>query len=124
MGSAHIFEDYWIDEEENGKLQEVTFKWLLEDSFQLDQIDSDSPDLSDYHHIPNTEQLAERLRACLQETEEIPKDYNQMFDETLFKFDTQMIPQVVSLYEELGVKKDPLSLIPPQVVYEKANADI
>ena len=38
-----------------------------------------------------------------------------MFDDTLFKFDTNMVPSVVSLYEELGVKKDTLSLIPPQV---------
>ena len=62
IGSAHIFEDNWIDEEENSKLQEVVFKWLVEDGFSLDSIDADSPDLTDYHFLPNMEQLSDRLR--------------------------------------------------------------
>ena len=37
-----------------------------------------------------------------------------MFDDGLFKFDTSLIPEAVSLYEKLAVKKAPLTLIPPQ----------
>ncbi len=37
-----------------------------------------------------------------------------MFDENLFKFDTNLIPEAVALYETLGVKHEPLTLIPPQ----------
>ena len=98
FGTCTIFDDKWLEEEENAKLQEILFKWLLGD-WNLDQIDAESWDLSDYHYLPNTEQLAERLRCCLQETEEIPKDHTQMYDDTLFKFDTDLIPEVIQLYD-------------------------
>ncbi len=114
VGSAHIFEDAWVEEQENSKLQEVIFKWLLEDGFALDSIDAESPDLSDYHYVPNTEQLSDRLRCCLQDTEELPKEFTQLFDDSLFRFDTSLIPMAVQLYEDLGVKHDPLTLMTPQ----------
>ena len=38
----------------------------------------------------------------------------RLFDDALFKFDTRAIPEAVSLFEALGVKHEPLSLIPPQ----------
>ncbi len=114
IGSVHIFADEWIEEQENAKLQEVLFKWLLGE-FNLDQIDSDSWDISDYHYLPNTAQLAERTRCCLQETEELPKEHTQMFDDTLFKFDTNLLPEVIQVYQEMGVKHETLTLIPPQV---------
>ena len=38
-----------------------------------------------------------------------------LFDDGLFKFDTSLIPEAISLYGTLNVKKAPLSLIPPQV---------
>ncbi|PRP81243.1 hypothetical protein PROFUN_02077 [Planoprotostelium fungivorum] len=112
VGSAAIFDDKWLEEEENSKLQEVIFRWL-QGEFNLNQIDADSWDLSDYHYAPNTEELAERVRCCLQETEELPKDPMQLFDDNLFSFDTHLVPDVLSLYEDLGVKHDPLTLIPP-----------
>lgn len=59
--------------------------------------------------------LAERPRSCLQETEDLPRDFNSLFDDGKFRFDTRHIPESVSLYEQLDVKHDALSLIPPQV---------
>ena len=32
-----------------------------------------------------TQVLAERLRSCLQESEELPKDFQKLFNDTLFK---------------------------------------
>eukprot|EP00293_Proteomonas_sulcata_P011100 CAMPEP_0184316024 /NCGR_PEP_ID=MMETSP1049-20130417/87380_1 /TAXON_ID=77928 /ORGANISM="Proteomonas sulcata, Strain CCMP704" /LENGTH=60 /DNA_ID=CAMNT_0026634821 /DNA_START=33 /DNA_END=212 /DNA_ORIENTATION=+ len=37
-----------------------------------------------------------------------------MFDDSLFKFDTDSIPESIKLYEELNVKHEVLTLIPPQ----------
>jgi len=54
------------------------------------------------------------LRSCLQEAEPLPRDFTQLFDDSLFKFDTDLIPESVKLYQHLGVKHDPLTLIPPQ----------
>lgn len=43
----------------------------------------------------------------------MPRDWTSLFDESLFKFDTSLIPDAVELYEKLNVKKAQLSLIPP-----------
>merc|ERR1719157_343536 len=74
----------------------------------------EEPELSEYHHIPHTQGLAMNLRSCLQENEALPRDFTQLFDDSLFKFDTDLIPESVKLYQHLGVKHDPLTLIPPQ----------
>merc|ERR1719188_1621208 len=37
-----------------------------------------------------------------------------MFDTRLFKFDTSLIPESIRLYQNLGVKHEPLTLIPPE----------
>lgn len=115
MGSHHIFEDNWLDKEENAKLQEVIFKWLIPaTSFELNPIDAEDPEVSDYHCVPDIEQLADHWKGCLQETEEVPRDFLSLYDDSLFKFDTNLIPEAIDLYRTLGVKHDPLSLIPPQ----------
>ncbi len=37
-----------------------------------------------------------------------------MFDDSLFKLSTALVPEAASLYSRLGCKKAPLTLIPPQ----------
>ena len=115
IGSTHIFEDKWLDKEDNAKLSDVIFRWLARDpEVNLRQIDADDPEISDYHHLPDTEKLADRLRCGLEETEPLPRDFQEMFDDGLFKFDTNLIPDAVKLYETMKVKHEPLRLIPPQ----------
>eukprot|EP01006_Ploeotia_vitrea_P007846 TRINITY_DN18323_c0_g1_i1.p1 TRINITY_DN18323_c0_g1~~TRINITY_DN18323_c0_g1_i1.p1 ORF type:complete len:473 (+),score=50.19 TRINITY_DN18323_c0_g1_i1:69-1487(+) len=115
LGSTHMFEDSWLEKEENAKLQEVLFDWLLHSpKVKLNQIDAEDPEISDYHHLPDTNALAERLRVCVEERDELPRDFTTMFDHSMFKFDTNLIPESVDLYKKLGVKHEPLSLIHPQ----------
>jgi intraflagellar transport protein 52 len=115
LGSVKMLEDEWLNKEDNTKIIDFIFKWLMpSSSIVLDQIDADEPDLNDYHYVPDTEALAERLRCCLQESEELPRDFTTLFDDTLFRFDTSQIPDSIQLYEQLNVKHEPLSLIPPQ----------
>lgn len=99
IGSTEIFSDQYIDKEENGKLFDVLVQWLTSDTIQLNAIDGNEPDIADYHYIPDTPKLSEELRACLQETEELPKDFTKMFDHKLFKFDLGLIPQAIRLYD-------------------------
>ena len=81
MGSGQCFTDEWIDKEENSKLQEILFRWLLGDaSIQLDPVDAEDPDIYDYNRLPDTQALSERLRSCMQESDELPKDFTQLFD--------------------------------------------
>lgn len=118
FGSSQCFTDEWIDKEENMKLQEIIFRWLLkEKSIQFNPEDAEASDLSEYNRLPDTQALSERLRSCMQESEELPKDFTRLFDSALFKFDTSLIPEAVNLYKELGVKHEPLTLIPPQVLF-------
>ena len=92
----------------------------------MNPIDSNEPDvcfleprlnqqISDYHYIPDTIKLSESVKSCLQEYEDAPKDFNTMFDTKLFTYDYSLVPAALELYEKLGVKQEPISLIQPQV---------
>lgn len=70
-------------------------------------------DISEYTPVPDVTALADRLRSCLQESEEVPKDFTKLFTDKLYKFDTDLVPEALSLYDQLGLKHEPLTLIPP-----------
>ena len=115
LGSSYVLQDDWIDKDENSKLVNVLVRWLTNAAdVQMDANDMEDPEISDYNQLPDSEALAERVRCCLQETEEVTKDFTTLFDDSLFKFDTSLIPEAVALYSQLEVKHEPLSLIPPQ----------
>lgn len=114
IGSQHIFSDQYIDKEENSKIQDVLIKWLATDDIILNTIDADDPEINDYHQIPDTLSLSDRLRVCLQEGEEIPTDFTQCFHEDLYNLDTGMLPATLRTFNELKVKHETLSLITPQ----------
>eukprot|EP00128_Syssomonas_multiformis_P009926 Colp12_sorted_trinity150504_noHs@6361 len=113
VGSVHMFGDTYIEKEENLKLKDVIFQWLLTNTINLNALDAENPDISDYHFVPDTARLAERRRCCLQESEEVPKDFTKLFDQTLYKLDTSVIPDAVASYKTLNVKHEPLTLIQP-----------
>lgn len=75
--------------------------------------DSEDPNKQS-HVVPDTTSLAERLRGCLQESEPLPRDFTKLFDLKLFGFSPLMTPEAVALFGKLGVKHEPLTLIPPQ----------
>lgn len=56
-------------------------------------------ELAEYTHVPDITALADRLRSCLQESEDLPKDFTSMFSSELFKFDTNLVPDGIELYE-------------------------
>jgi len=41
--------------------------------------------------------MSEQLRCCLQESEHVPLDFTKMFDTSLFKFDTDTVPEAIKL---------------------------
>jgi intraflagellar transport protein 52 len=91
----------------------VLFDYLF-GNLKLNQIDAEDPEISDYHHLPDTASLAERLRVAVEESDELPRDFTQLFETDMFKFDTNLIPEVVAAHEHLGVKHEPLTLIHPE----------
>ncbi|KAJ3285777.1 Intraflagellar transport protein 52, partial [Borealophlyctis nickersoniae] len=99
VGSAQMFSDAYIEKEENGKLFDILVEFCTSDKIVLNSIDANEPDVSDYHYLPDTPKLSETLRSCLQESEELPKDFTTLFDVNLFRFDTSLVPAAVKLYE-------------------------
>lgn len=45
--------------------------------------------------LPDTGYLSERLRVCLQEGDENPRDFTSLFDMSLFKLSTNSLPSVI-----------------------------
>jgi intraflagellar transport protein 52 len=73
----------------------------------------DDMEINEYVHVPDITALADRLRSCLQESDELPRDFTTLFHNKLYKFDTDLIPEAIKLYGSVGVKHEPLTLIPP-----------
>ncbi|KFQ18646.1 Intraflagellar transport protein 52, partial [Merops nubicus] len=115
LGSSHMFSDQYLDKEENSKIMDVLFRWLTSSDIQLNQVDMEDPEISDYTMVPNIAVLAEQPRVCLQEGEENPRDFTKLFDMSLYELDTTALPSVIKAYEELNVKHEPLQLIQPQL---------
>ncbi|XP_013881049.1 intraflagellar transport protein 52 homolog [Austrofundulus limnaeus] len=114
LGSCYMFSDQYINKEENGKIMDVVLRWLMTDSIQLNQIDAEDPDMTDYTMLPDTGCLSEQLRVCLQEGDENPLDFTSLFNGSLFNLATDTLPQVINAYTKLNVKHEPLQLITPQ----------
>jgi intraflagellar transport protein 52 len=79
------------------------------------EVDPDRPECSSKEQVtvPDTEALAERLRPCLQEPDELPRDFMQCADYSLFRFSTHLVPEAVALHGKLGVPHEQLALVPP-----------
>lgn len=114
FGSVDIFGDDWIEEQENSKICDLLISWLLNET-DLDMTsDRQDSELSDFTPVPHIEALSQSLKPCLQGMDELPRDFTKMFDMKMFKFDTDLIPETINLYDVLGVPHEPLTLIPPQ----------
>ncbi|KAM8775123.1 intraflagellar transport protein 52 homolog isoform 3-T3 [Rhynchonycteris naso] len=114
LGSCHMFSDQYLDKEENSKIMDVVFQWLTTEDIHLNQIDAEDPEISDYMMLPDTATLSERLRVCLQESDENPRDFTTLFDLSVYQLDISSFAKVIKAYEQLNGKHEPLQLIQPQ----------
>ncbi|XP_052258135.1 intraflagellar transport protein 52 homolog [Dreissena polymorpha] len=114
LGSAHMFSDQYIDKEENSKILDVLLQFLTTDDIKFNVIDADAPEISDYNMLPDVAKISEHLKTCLQESDDIPRDITTLFDNSLFKLDTSLVPKAIKAYEQLNTKHEPLTLITPQ----------
>lgn len=116
LGSLKFFHDDFFEKEDNQKIQEAIFKWLLsrDNDAEFEAHIKEEPEISENQHVPDITALADRLRSCLQESDDLPKDFTTLFNQNLYKFDTDLVPESIDLYKTLGIKHEPLTLIPPQ----------
>jgi len=88
-------------------------KFFFTDEVEIEQ-NKETTEFPEYQHVPDVAEMAEKLKSCLQESEDLPRDFTTLYDETLFKYDTNLIPDSLALYDQLNVKHEMLTLIPPQ----------
>lgn len=114
VGSAAMFSDPYIKKEDNFKIFEFLFRYLTEESVTLNSIDSGEPEVETYYQVPDIISLSSNLMSCLQESDELPQNVKNYFDQGLFCMDTRLVPKAIQVYEKLRVKHEPLTLISPQ----------
>jgi len=86
---------------------------LVDGDAEFERNVKDEPEISVYAHVPDITALSDRLRSCLQEADELPRNFMTLYNNKLYKFDTDLIPEALKLFENLGIKHEPLTLIPP-----------
>lgn len=117
MGSKDLLSDEWIEKEENGILADIVFNFLLRrTTIYFDRSQCQTELLEERRCIPDIGTLSQQLRSCFQGTADpLPQDFSRLFIlDKLFKFDRNLIPECIDMYEKLDVKREPLSLIPPE----------
>lgn len=115
-----MFTDDYIQQEENTKLMDFFLKFFFTQQVDF-QFAKDDNENNQYVYVPDIAQIADNLKSCfhvsmdsIQEGDEIPKDFNTMFETQLFKYDFDLVPEVSSLFKKMEVKHEPLTLIVPQ----------
>ncbi|VEL39538.1 unnamed protein product [Protopolystoma xenopodis] len=115
IGSAHMFSDNYLNKEDNSKIFDVLFTFLTtSDGVHFDPIDAEDPDIETYFQVPDISSLGDQLKACLQESDEVPSNVSTLFDQSLFAMDTSMVSKAIAAFDKLRVKHEPLTLIVPQ----------
>lgn len=113
IGSNHIFTDAYIEKEENLLLKDIILQFFVDNNFPLNSIDAENPEVSDYYTIPDLEMLSEQPLSCLQESEDVPSDYTELFSKKLYQIDNITLTPILKAYTELQVDQEPLKLIKP-----------
>ena len=58
--------------------------------------------------------MAELPRVCLQDGDDVPRDFTTLFDHSLYSIETSAVADAVQAYDALRVKHEPLTVIQPQ----------
>ena len=62
--------------------------------------------ISDYHFLPDTAVMAEKVKVCLQESEELPRDFTSLFDFTLYQMDTRVLPDALKWVVTIVIRRE------------------
>ena len=114
IGSVKFIDNDYIDKEENRKVIDGLLRWLLGLTNPAVTTPSKEVSINNYTYIPNIISLSEKVKSCLEEAKEPPRNFNDLYDMSLFKIDNNLVPEAIELYDKLNVKHEILSIIPPQ----------
>lgn len=71
-------------------------------------------EVQDFNFCVNISSISDNIKSSLDEIKEPPKNFEELFDTTLYSIDNNLVPDAIKLYKDLGVKHDQLGIIPPQ----------
>jgi intraflagellar transport protein 52 len=114
LGSVKYFENNYIEKEENKKVVEGLIKWCLGIINPGITKPNKEVTIKDYIYIPNIISLSDKVKSCLEEAKEPPRNFNDLFDMNLYTIDNNLVPESIELYDKLHVKHEILGIIPPQ----------
>ena len=114
LGSVKFIDNDYIDKEENRKVIDGLLRWLLGITNPAVTFPSKEVSISNYTYIPNIISLSDKVKSCLEEAKEPPRNFNDLYDMSLFKIDNNLVPEAIEMYDKLNVKHEILSIIPPQ----------
>lgn len=114
FGSIKFIDNEYIDKEENRKVVDGLIKFLLGMTTNSILEPSKLVEVAEYTYIPNIISLSDKVKSCLEEAKEPPRNFNDLFDLNMFKIDNNLVPEAIELYDKLNVKHEVLSIIPPQ----------
>lgn len=113
LGSSQFVADKYINKENNVILFDLFCTFFTDQTFALNSIDSLNPELNDYHMVPDLDLLCNNPMLYLEESEEIPSDYTNLFSKEIRKISNRMLTQISKTIDEFQVEKRPLKLIKP-----------
>ena len=70
-----MFDDEFLDKEDNNKVWYGMMRFLTQGADIQDNPGREDNAITEYHRTPDTSQLSENLRSCLQESKPLPKDF-------------------------------------------------
>jgi intraflagellar transport protein 52 len=114
FGSPHIFCDDWIKSESNEKLAKFVIGLLLSKTEQLNPIDAEHPEVTERWYTPDIQSMSDRLRSCIQESENLRPDFRENFERGMFRMDLSFVAQAEKVAQVLGIKNEPLATVKPQ----------
>ncbi|KAL0812056.1 hypothetical protein ABMA28_009446 [Loxostege sticticalis] len=118
IGSGHFFADQYLESECNDLIREVIFNHLggIAD-LHLNPVDVEDPDVNEYRTLGDTMWLSTvpwPEPATAPPPRLHPLHPHALFTWRLFSLNLAQLPEVLGLYDALGVKHEPLRLIAPQ----------
>ncbi|CAK1591233.1 unnamed protein product [Parnassius mnemosyne] len=118
IGSGHFFADQYLESECNDFIREMIFNYLggITD-VHLNPVDVEDPDVNEYRTLGDAMFLS-RVPLPTPGTAPPPRlaplHPHALFTWSLFSLNLAQLPEVLGLYDALGVKHEPLRLIAPQ----------
>ncbi|XP_024888284.1 intraflagellar transport protein 52 homolog isoform X1 [Temnothorax curvispinosus] len=115
LGSSRMLTDTYIEKERNDALREMIFDFFELNVTETTDLHTDDIEFWEYNFVPDITQQADNPKVCTQDLDniDIPREYTKLFKHHFYSTNLNMIPACIKAYEALGVKHEPLTLIPP-----------